>query len=150
MKKMLKKQEGFTLIELMIVVAIIGILAAVAIPAYMSYIQKSRVTALVFPGMHAIETNVGLFFAVNNTMPDGTSSGQSMMTDFASDADTTYFTAAFSTGAVVITINSPGRTSKLFKLDAESLRANPITTSGKIINWELSGGLAQKLGIDSE
>ena len=38
-------QKGFTLIELMIVIAIIGVLAAVAVPAYQDYISKSQVTA---------------------------------------------------------------------------------------------------------
>jgi type IV pilus assembly protein PilA len=62
MKVQLKKvQKGFTLIELMITVAIIGILSAIALPAYQDYVAKSNVAAgmaEITPGKTSFEVNV--------------------------------------------------------------------------------------------
>lgn len=57
-----KKQAGFTLIELMIVVAIVAILAAVAIPAYQDYIKRSKV-AEIAAAAGACKTSVSEYYA---------------------------------------------------------------------------------------
>jgi type IV pilus assembly protein PilA len=72
MKNMKTKQSGFTLIELMIVVAIIGILAAVAIPAYQDYIARAQMAEPISFG-GAAKTPVEEFVSSNGAFPTGAS-----------------------------------------------------------------------------
>jgi type IV pilus assembly protein PilA len=64
-----RKQNGFTLIELMIVVAIIGILAAVALPAYRDYAVRAKVSELVLAASSA-KTSIAEYVNTNGVMPD--------------------------------------------------------------------------------
>ncbi len=141
----MKESKGFTLVELMIVVAIIGILAAVAVPFYQRYVQKSRLTSKVFPGLHSIETNIGAFYAVNSNLPTGT------IGVYARDADRSCFTPAWNGTQLRITINNTntcGMSDLVSGLaTTPHLTASPVATLGKISEWRLTGPLADELGL---
>jgi type IV pilus assembly protein PilA len=65
---MKKVQQGFTLIELMIVVAIIGILAAVAIPAYQDYTIRAKITEVIGLAASA-KTSISEYYTTMGSMP---------------------------------------------------------------------------------
>jgi type IV pilus assembly protein PilA len=97
---MRKAQQGFTLIELMIVVAIIGILAAIAIPSYQNYTRKAHFSEVV-QGASAIKLAVETCFQEQGTLANCTagSNGVPPLTTAASAGHTTVDTGSGVTAA---------------------------------------------------
>lgn len=110
---MILKQKGFTLIELMIVIAIIGILAAVAIPAYSDYVTRAQVIEGV-EMLQSLKSPLAEYGGQFNTWPTGFVG--SIANGTATEINTTltgkyadvtpYVTGAYPNGTIIATIRS--------------------------------------------
>lgn len=134
-------QKGFTLIELMIVVAIIGVLSAIAIPAYKDYVAKSAVTSAVGT-VKSLLTNADLY-TQNNTastssLPDLGAAGG--MNSLGTITATIQGAGAVSTATSTIT----------FTFDAGNAAAGNIAyTRTPNTPWSCANNTSPNVAIDS-
>lgn len=98
-----KKQQGFTLIELMIVVAVIGVLAAIAVPQYQKYVGKSE-AATALASITGLRTNVETYVVEMGSFP---TTGQVVPPSSALGV-ITYTTGASGAGSIIFGFKSTG------------------------------------------
>jgi type IV pilus assembly protein PilA len=125
-------QKGFTLIELMIVVAIIAILAAIAIPAYQDYTIRSQVSEGPVLADGA-KTAVAEFFQNNGRFPkSNTSAGLANEGSISGQYVTKITVDTKATGLITASYGGPKASSKI--TSSSTLLLSPITNAGSI-SW---------------
>ena len=121
---MKKVQQGFTLIELMIVVAIIGILAAIALPAYQDYAKRAKVSELILAASNC-RTAVTETYTTASALPAANGYGCE-----SSSPTTQYVSSVQTTAAGVITVTAQGIDATL--VDGKKIDLTPMTAAGAI------------------
>ncbi len=130
---MKKQQSGFTLIELMIVVAIIGILAAIAIPQYADYTQRTKVAGAV-AGALAWKTAVGLCYAETADITTCDAGSNGVPANPAANAIN--YIVGLTTIDGVISITTAGLTTAPLEM---VVAMTPATGTAGAMAWALTG-----------